>query len=84
MLDERIEKAIIKENARLFILDPIQAYVGNGVDINRANEVRPLLKNLMQIAQRTNCAIEKTYTHLDVGILIEAVNQMYLPKGYEK
>ena len=57
MLDERIEEAIIRENARLFILDPIQAYVGNGVDINRANEVRPLLKNLAQIAQRNNCAI---------------------------
>ena len=57
MLDERIEEAIVRENARLFILDPIQAYVGNGVDINRANEVRPLLKNLSQIAQRNNCAI---------------------------
>lgn len=27
---------------------------------------------------------EKTYTHLDVKILIDAVNQMYLPKSYEK
>ena len=27
---------------------------------------------------------EKTYAHLDVKILIDAVNQMYLPKSYEK
>lgn len=57
MLDDRIEQAIIQENARLFILDPIQAYVGKNVDMNKANEVRPLLKNLGQIAQRNNCAI---------------------------
>jgi len=57
MLDDRIEQAIIQENARLFILDPIQAYVGKNIDMNKANEVRPLLKNLGQIAQRNNCAI---------------------------
>lgn len=27
---------------------------------------------------------EKTYAHLDVKILIDAVNQMYLPKSYEQ
>ena len=37
--DERIEKAIIENNARLVIIDPIQAYLGADVDMNRANEV---------------------------------------------
>ena len=36
--DERIEKAIIENNARLVIIDPIQAYLGADVDMNRANE----------------------------------------------
>ena len=40
--DERIEKAIIENNARLVIIDPIQAYLGADVDMNRANEVRPI------------------------------------------
>ena len=40
--DERIEKAIIENNARLVIIDPIQAYIGADVDMNRANEVRPI------------------------------------------
>ena len=57
MLDERIEKAIFKENAKLLVLDPIQAYIGQNVDMNRANEMRPLLKNLMRIAQSHHVAI---------------------------
>lgn len=57
MLDNRIEEAIIKENAKLFVLDPIQAYIGKNVDMNRANEIRPLLKNLGDIAKRNNVAI---------------------------
>ena len=41
--DERIEKAITQNGARLIILDPIQAYMGEKTDMNRANEVRPML-----------------------------------------
>ena len=44
--DERIEKAIIENNARLVIIDPIQAYLGADVDMNRANEVRPIFMRL--------------------------------------
>lgn len=57
MLDERIEQAIIQEEAKLFVLDPIQAYIGQNVDMNRANEIRPLLKNLGDIAQKHHVAI---------------------------
>ena len=39
MLDERIEKAIVETGARALILDPVQAYIGAKVDMNRANEV---------------------------------------------
>ena len=51
--DERIEKAIIENNARLVIIDPIRAYLGADVDMNRANEVRPIFMRLGQVAQRT-------------------------------
>lgn len=57
MLDERIEQAIIQENTKLLVLDPIQAYIGQTVDMNRANEMRPLLKSLMTIAQKHQVAI---------------------------
>lgn len=57
MVDERIEEAIIKTGARLLILDPIQAYLGGNVDMNRANEARNMTKRLGIIAEKYNCAI---------------------------
>ena len=57
LLDERIEKAIREHNARLMILDPIQGYIGSRVDINRANEIRTVLKSVSSVAERTGCAV---------------------------
>ncbi|MGL6200453.1 MAG: AAA family ATPase [Lachnospiraceae bacterium] len=57
MDDERLEKAIVQTGAKLLILDPIQAYLGNGIDMNRANEARDMTKKLGQLAERTGCAI---------------------------
>ena len=57
LLDERIEQAILKEKAKLMILDPIQAYLGAKMDMNRANEARDMTKHLGQVAERTGCAI---------------------------
>ncbi len=55
--DERIEKAIIQNGARLIILDPIQAYMGDKADMNKANEVRPIFRRLAEVAERTGCAV---------------------------
>lgn len=55
--DERIEKAIMQNGARLIILDPIQAYMGEKTDMNRANEVRPMFRRLADVAERTGCAV---------------------------
>jgi RecA-family ATPase len=57
MADERIEEAIIRTNARLLILDPIQAYLGGGMDMNRANEARDMTKRLSTLAEKYKCAI---------------------------
>ena len=57
LLDKRREKAINVVNAKLFILDPIQAYLGEETDMHRSNSVRPLFKQLGAVAQRTGCAI---------------------------
>ena len=57
LVDDRIEKAILQNNAKLFIIDPIQAFLGEGIDMNRANEVRPILRKLGGVAQRTGCSI---------------------------
>ena len=73
--DERIEKAITENNARLVIIDPIQAYLGAEVDMNRANEVRPIFMRLGQVAQRTGCAI------LLIGHLNKAAGMQSLQRG---
>lgn len=57
MADERIEAALIQTKARLLILDPIQAYLGGGIDINRANETREMTKKLSLLAEKYKCAI---------------------------
>lgn len=57
MRDIRLEQAIKVHDARLVILDPLQAYLGAEVNMNRANEVRPVMKHLATVAADNNCAI---------------------------
>lgn len=57
LLDSRIEKAIVQCDAKLLILDPLQGYLGERIDMNRANEIREVMKAIGQVAQRTGCAI---------------------------
>ena len=53
LCDARLEEAIRRTAAKLIVLDPLQAYLGSDVDMHRANEVRPVLKRLSVMAERT-------------------------------
>lgn len=57
MLDIRLEKAIAETSARLVVLDPIQGFLGADVDMHRANEIRPVMKHIAEIAEKYRCAI---------------------------
>ena len=57
LCDARLEEAIRRTGAKLIVLDPLQAYLGSNVDMHRANEVRPVLKRLSLMAERTQCAV---------------------------
>ena len=57
LTDKRIERAIRENQAKLLIIDPIQAFLGAQVDMNRANEVRPIFRALGEIAEVHDCAI---------------------------
>lgn len=57
MDDERLEQAIVQTGARLLILGSIQAYLGNGVDMNRVNAARDMTKELGQLVGRTGYAM---------------------------
>jgi hypothetical protein len=41
----------------LFVLDPLQAFLGPNIDMHRANEVRPLMTNLLALAQAFDCGV---------------------------
>lgn len=57
MDDDSLEKAIVKSNRKLFVLDPIQEFIGDNVDMNRVNVIQPRMNKLKEIAQSTGCAI---------------------------
>lgn len=69
MTDERLKSSILEIGARLLILDPIQAYLGAKIDMNKANEVRPVFSQLGRVAEDNECAI--------VLIGHQGKNQMY-------
>lgn len=55
--DGRLDEALRLTNARLIILDPLQAYLGADVDMHRANEIRPVMSYLSNLAEQFGCAI---------------------------
>ena len=57
MSDVRLEQAIVETNAKLVVLDPIQGFLGSDVDMHRANEIRPIMKHIAELAEKYKCAI---------------------------
>jgi RecA-family ATPase len=55
--DTRIEDAIRETGAQMVVLDPLQAYLGENNEMNRVNGIRPMMKQLAAVAERTGCAI---------------------------
>ena len=55
--DDRIERTVRQNQVQLVIIDPVQAFIGADVDMNRANEVRPVFRKLGMVAEKTGCAI---------------------------
>src|SRR5262249_10944525 len=52
-----IQAAVAEYHPALVIIDPLQAYLGAKTDMYRANEVRPLLAELVLLAEQYACAI---------------------------
>lgn len=55
---DRIKAAFEQiKDLKLFIIDPIQSYLGAGTDMNRANEVRDALKGLLSLCNDYGVAL---------------------------
>lgn len=55
--DERIEKTLAATQARLLIIDPIQAYLTQDYDMQNAIRMRTVLGGLTDIAGKYQCAV---------------------------
>lgn len=55
--DDRLEILFDTYKPVLAFFDPIQSYLGAGIDMHRANETRPLFAKLQALAERHNTAI---------------------------
>ncbi len=54
---ELLEKAIERINARLVVLDPLMAVLGQNIDSSRDQAIRDVFTPLAHLAERTGCAI---------------------------
>jgi len=61
-----IEMAILELRPSLVIVDPIQVYMGAGVDMHRANEVRATLKGIAKLAAKHRASL-LILAHLNKG-----------------
>lgn len=52
-----IREMMEESRARLLVIDPIVAFLGEKMDMNRANEVRPRMKKLADIGKDFNAAV---------------------------
>ena len=57
LMDSRIESVIQQTKARLFILDPLQAYLTQDSDMFSTGEMRGQLKRIADIAAKYKCAV---------------------------
>lgn len=72
--DERLLEAIRATKAKLIILDPLSAYIGESTSINSANEVRSQFRPLIDIAKEQGCAIVIIH-HMNKAMGQKAVNR---------
>ena len=57
IIDKRFVRLLQQIRPVLVVLDPLQAYFGSDVDMHRANEVRPVMSALAEMAEEFGCAI---------------------------
>lgn len=65
-MSDAIEDMINEIHAKMVIFDPLQAFLGAKVDMHRANETRPVMARLAEIAKKCNCAVV-IVSHLSKG-----------------
>ena len=61
-----IEMMIRRFAATMIVVDPVQALLPDGVDMNKSNQVRPLLDDMRRVCRETGCT----------ALILEHLNKM--------
>lgn len=67
-------EAVKQTNAKLLVLDPLSAYIGDDTNMNLANECRNKFNYLIKVAKETNCAVV-IIGHLNKAQGMKAINR---------
>lgn len=62
-----VRDMVLAVGAKMLVIDPIVAYLGAKMDMNRANEVRPIMRGLARIAKELNIAVVVVRHNRKVG-----------------
>jgi hypothetical protein len=54
---EVLDKTLAEHKPELVVIDPIQSYLGAGVDAHRSNETRPIMDGLAKLAEKHHVAV---------------------------
>ena len=65
--DGRIEESVNKVNAKVLVIDPLQAFLGADVDMHRANEIRPIFKKIGRCGTENWLCNNNYWTYEQVG-----------------
>ena len=57
LTDGKLEYVAMIHQPEIIVLDPIQAFLGADLDMHRANEIRPVMKYLAELAEVSDTAI---------------------------
>ena len=52
-IDDRLEKTIRSFQAKLLVLDPLQAFMPSNADMQNASHVRSIMRKLGKVAEKT-------------------------------
>ena len=56
-IDDRLEKTIRSFQAKLLVLDPLQAFMPSNADMQNASHVRFIMRKLGKVAEKHKCAV---------------------------
>ena len=83
MVSPEVEEVVRAMEVSLVVFDPYQLFLGANIDMNKANQTRPVLTKLAEMCKRTDCAAmivaHQTKNSADVTASLRALGSVDLP-----